>query len=61
MKTVVAAVAMVFFLAGLYVGLILGNLDMRANFRRQAVKMGHAYWTVDQDGNAQFNWKECKP
>lgn len=26
-------------------------------YKREAVRFGHAYWSCDEDGNTEFKWK----
>lgn len=28
------------------------------NFQNKAIKRGHAYWHVNEDGSTEFRWKE---
>lgn len=39
----------------------MGGCDAAtARMRKEAIAAGAAYWTVDETGNTEFHWRDCK-
>lgn len=42
-------------------GFIEGEDQATRRLQTEAVKRGHAYWQVDEEGKTEFRWKEKAP
>ena len=52
------------FIAILFCAIVLsfvsGAMVVSKNFQKEAIKLGHATWVADANGNSKFQWNEIK-
>ena len=51
-------ISFLFAALGFALGTGFGNSQFGENFRREAIKKGHALWVTDENGHPVFQWKE---
>jgi len=48
------------WLGGLMVGVFIGAAVRQSSIRAEAVRLGHAHYVADKDGNAVWKWREIE-